>query len=812
MDNTTENITSESAPASAPMFATRAQETATNFADTTIGRFDPVASGDSAPGLRTTSFADRIIDNFWGPSSLFGSVAFGVSSLMAELQTRQQQGNQRAASAPNWVFTDPWYQDELDWLRAAYDVDASGLDTAGSAAMTRPFAGPIKNIPVTYVAPSLSGTVTKPAMAMPAGLAGHLLSDEAPLFIDATTGQEMLDTAPSQTTPGIARQQKTATPIRGRSLLSQNNAISAVASATPEAVGHIAWADRWLGKFAGASDQAADSMISSVRAYGGTPSIAYVAPSFDGEADAVTAPALSRVVDDGEGLSEEEIAAIVSPRKPRKMFVPSGIRQSRAESILRQAPKAAAFAGIGASLAASPLAPALLGVTELPHIDSFDTRSLSSMPVIDGQGQTIWVGSQDLRTAELAPQREFVGFSAPDSEWGRPGQAGLRAQKFSMETESGAADLSYDFVAPEMMLAAKQYGFSAGQAAQATRLSLVGPQGINRLASSVDLTFLSAMDDGSSKSDDKTSSTFSGDAFGVGQKPPRGVYMWPQAALESMDLPNINDKQPFATAALDLLAAKSVADSREYAVPTDGMATGRTEQFSEVYAAIAQTPAGRSMSPSVRAARAMAVMTQVASVPSDKKMEAVWAILPQVFAGDMPKVAPTEDSNFVQGSAGEALRSFVAPPGVDYVSDDAHAPLTPVLRAPAVRHDYVKPIEAPAPKQAAAHEKRIVRKQTLIEAGGPQIPKWFEAAAKAMFAKGKPAEEMSSVELTLIAGAANDSGEPVQMAAKGADETHVAAAPAVTASNNFDEAATVKKVVAKVFRELERLRGRTQGA
>jgi len=74
-----------------------------------------------------------------------------------------------------------------------------------------------------------------------------------------------------------------------------------------------------------------------------------------------------------------------------------------------------------------------------------------------------------------------------------PGMIGARAHAFSVATERSTADLAFDFVTPELVLAAKVYGFGPTEAIQAARLATVGPAQLATMAGAVDRTFVQAM-------------------------------------------------------------------------------------------------------------------------------------------------------------------------------------------------------------------------------------------------------------------------------------------------------------------------------
>ncbi len=223
-----------------------------------------------------------------------------------------------------------------------------------------------------------------------------------------------------------------------------DSALGAIASSSPAALGHVAWADRWLGRFAGASEAALDAMstismrarLAPAQSFLAPMSVApraeapfeapsrFSAPALDvvapRRADAVAAapqaarselvrpaepprsqPAALRFADD-DVVSDDLFAAIAaapSRREPQRAAttVPSATAASAAaardaalppqqfarpsqltaaDMVAMTAPSAPVDAGLSASLAASPMAPALGHVLSLPRTAVFDARSL----------------------------------------------------------------------------------------------------------------------------------------------------------------------------------------------------------------------------------------------------------------------------------------------------------------------------------------------------------------------------------------------------------------------------------------------------
>lgn len=75
---------------------------------------------------------------------------------------------------------------------------------------------------------------------------------------------------------------------------------------------------------------------------------------------------------------------------------------------------------------------------------------------------------------------------------GRPGGLAEAALAWSIAEERSAANLAFDFVTPELILAAKVYGLSPGAAAEAVRLAAAGPASMASMATQLDLTLLRA--------------------------------------------------------------------------------------------------------------------------------------------------------------------------------------------------------------------------------------------------------------------------------------------------------------------------------
>lgn len=204
---------------------------------------------------------------------------------------------------------------------------------------------------------------------------------------------------------------------------------------------------------------------------------------------------------------------------------------------------------------------------------------------------------------------EIAGLSTQSSSYAAPGMIADRALGWSVAQERSTSDLSFDFVSPELVLAARVYGLGPAEAAQAARLAIGGPGQLSAMAGAVDRTFVQALaieserraersaamlattspgaidGEGRTRQAREVRSAFpsatgeptavADDAaplpslslFGVQRRSPRGAFLWPAATTAALGL---NAAAPdgelsMSVAALELLAAQSVAELGTYA-------------------------------------------------------------------------------------------------------------------------------------------------------------------------------------------------------------------------------------------------------
>ncbi|HEX2692065.1 MAG TPA: hypothetical protein VHN14_35895 [Kofleriaceae bacterium] len=227
----------------------------------------------------------------------------------------------------------------------------------------------------------------------------------------------------------------------------------------------------------------------------------------------------------------------------------------------------------------------------------------------------------------------MLGELAPEqiAAWAAPGMIGDRAHMWSVAQERSSSDLALDFVAPELVLAARVYGLGPAEAAQAARLAVVGPGQLGAMASAVDRTFVEAMaigheariieaerrqrvpaapaapaaedgraDGGASASRGAITTAFptpdgdiaaaiapatrtpvqpppSGASFGVDRRTPRGAFLWPSATVAALGLTAAGSDGHLSApvAALELLAAQVVAEIGTYTALSEAEATTR---------------------------------------------------------------------------------------------------------------------------------------------------------------------------------------------------------------------------------------------
>jgi len=283
---------------------------------------------------------------------------------------------------------------------------------------------------------------------------------------------------------------------------------------------------------------------------------------------------------------------------------------------------------------------------------------------------------------------------ADATTYAAPGMIAERAQAWSVAQERSSSDLAFDFVTPELVLAARVYGLGPAEAAQAARLAVGGPGHLSAMAGAVDRTFVQAMAIEAERRGERTITAYpvSGDAssattfapsrtaFGVERRAPRGAFLWPAATTGAlgMNAAAPDGDHSMSVAALELLAARAVAELGTYtalsgeraaigtpstgaapaeardedvleqasalvpaersgqeAGPLGPMTRGRRDKFQALYVALSGStsgPSGRTASPAARAVRALALAGRGEETVSARERAMVaWDVLPVVY-------------------------------------------------------------------------------------------------------------------------------------------------------------------------------------
>ena len=485
-------------------------------------------------------------------------------------------------------------------------------------------------------------TTRGPRVIMPAGLGG-LVSMVA--HTTASAGERTATRLPAVTQARTPAMTWLAQP--GGAPHAPTNALGATADAAPAALGHVAWSDRWLARFAGARTQSLD-VLSAGSPEGrmqmlaaSAPSV-FVAPFADEPSERATARSNQVVRFDDNAETPDDVFAAISAGAARTRAPVSArtvpaydparepSRDTFADLVAHSVPGAPG-AGLSAQLASSPFAPALRHLLPLGVASTFDVRALFgsdlgatylsgllAAPTHEMSSRDIaafeptYVAPSDaasdepgvqqasyaaplttLRSALLAFDVESMpnapvtasrterslarslveslslpmlaetasmrepgtvdvgGATAHSASYASPGMIADRAQAWSIAQERSTADLSFDFVTPELILAARVYGLGPAEAAQAARLAIAGPGQLTAMAGAVDRTFVQAMAIESERRGERARVTtvypVSGDevgqapsapqsTFGVARRAPRGAFLWPAAAIAALGL------------------------------------------------------------------------------------------------------------------------------------------------------------------------------------------------------------------------------------------------------------------------------------
>ena len=151
---------------------------------------------------------------------------------------------------------------------------------------------------------------------------------------------------------------------------------------------------------------------------------------------------------------------------------------------------------VGASAGASPMSPMFAASAPLITGATSATYRSSGAPSV---ARSMAAAMSLPMMGELATVQSAVGsidaggMPVLGASYAAPGMIADRAQTWSIAQERSVADLAFDFVTPELVLAARVYGLGPAEAAQAMRLAIAGPGQLATMASTVDRTFVQAL-------------------------------------------------------------------------------------------------------------------------------------------------------------------------------------------------------------------------------------------------------------------------------------------------------------------------------
>ncbi len=369
--------------------------------------------------------------------------------------------------------------------------------------------------------------------------------------------------------------------------------------------------------------------------FGGGVSASYLAGLFTADAHAIGvepagigAPAWASFAPAGTQAAESVVNERTAPEldlsyvSPERTAARDDVGTSAEDAAAQVEARVTDQAAVAASYAAplTTLRTALLSW----NVDvASPSPSLAQAPTMTA-GPAVPATSSAARIMSESMSMPMLGDALPaldgGAAWTAPGMVGERAHSWSVAQERSSSDLSLDFVAPELVLAARIYGLGPAEAAQAVRLAIAGPGQLSAMASTVDRTFVQALSiasdrraggqlGGSVASASATGAAPAGpgaiataypiappasagtvesdraagvssaqpdhvlptSAFGVERRTPRGAFLWPSASVAALGVSAAahDGEQSMSVAALELLAAQAVAEIGTYAAFAD---------------------------------------------------------------------------------------------------------------------------------------------------------------------------------------------------------------------------------------------------
>jgi hypothetical protein len=238
------------------------------------------------------------------------------------------------------------------------------------------------------------------------------------------------------------------------------------------------------------------------------------------------------------------------------------------------------------SLAAAAPALLALGSPWWPEAEATAPSATAAPPATSATSATPGAARRQTTAARAAAPATDLAVPAVAAALVRrspaPGAVGQMARSFATERALAASDLSLDFVSPEILAAARVYGFDADDAARAVRLAESGDAPLAALKDAVAMTFIRAVSPSfapapASETDApeqpqqapalaQAAAALPPSASTAGSIAPRharGATLWPESVIHQLGIRGgqAENQQPRIESALELLAAGAVADA-----------------------------------------------------------------------------------------------------------------------------------------------------------------------------------------------------------------------------------------------------------
>lgn len=327
---------------------------------------------------------------------------------------------------------------------------------------------------------------------------------------------------------------------------------------------------------------------------------------------------------------------------------------------------------------------------------------------------------------------------------------------------------------------------------------------------------------------------------------------FPAAGAGGTSAPGSRTAWAGSTAVSGPTVQEGMTDTPAAAAAALGHRSSLPSGFEALYVALSRSPAGRSLSPAVRAARALALAgsfvapasgSRAGATPASPggraRAAAAWAVMPTVLASgadafwpgadafaasapDMPTLAGAElpgserpERQLMTARAGESLQSFVAPgeaatpvsadraPSASASSAAASRSRGAVQRVPTAAQPLVQTSQSRA--QVAAVQDMIRSAQQKRSSGDNSIPAWFEEAARRMFQEGSDGGGISLAEMTLVTAAPARLVAASPKSASSGASSRPPDANSGSESHDAEPTANVEQMAREVYAEICRM-------